>query len=141
MTVEEGERAILECPGFVPDPDNPTEKEQARFTWMKGEISYANIFHEVAVYDKSENGPRFTGDLEGRASIDLISGILVINETRVTDDHHYTCHFRDTAKGLIYKETLLIITGKAWDGKDMSPSPQPFYLLAQTMLCSTYCGP
>ena len=111
VTVEEGERAILECHGFVPDPDNPTEKF-AFFDWYKARQSDIHVSNRVAVFDKGSNLPRIIGDLEGRASIDGTSGALQILETRVTDDHYYTCDFRDTAKGQITSETQLIITGK-----------------------------
>ena len=111
VTVEEGERAILECPGFVPDPDNPNEK-YALFIWYKARKSDKHVRNRVAVYDKSANLARIMGDMEGRASINRTSGALEIPETRITDGHYYTCDFRDTARGLITSETKLIITGK-----------------------------
>ena len=82
------------------------------FNWYKARRSDIRVSYRVAVFDKGTNLPRITGDLEGRASIDGTSGAWQILETTVTDDHYYTCDFRDTAKGQITSETQLIITGK-----------------------------
>ena len=101
----------MECPGFVPDPDNPNEK-YAVFSWFKARESGRSASKRVAIYDKSSNRARITGDLQGRASVDGTTGTLKIIETRITDDHYYTCVFFDTAKGIINNETQLIITGK-----------------------------
>ena len=111
MTVEEGERAILECPGFVPGPDNSTENF-AIFNWYKARQSDIGDSNKVAFYEKGANLRRTAGDLLGRASIDGISGALEIHETKITDDHFYTCDFRDTAKGRILNGSQLTIKGK-----------------------------
>ena len=108
VTVEEGERATLECPGFVPDPDNPAER-YAVFNWYKARKFDIDGSNKVAVYDKGHNLGRITGGLEGRASINRTTGALKIHETSVIDDHYYTCDFRDTAKGTISSETKLAV--------------------------------
>ena len=120
MTVEEGAKAILECPGFVLRPQARTE-EFAVFTWYKGKASDISsdgsiINHTVrmAWYDKSDGTQLTYGDLKGRATVDGISGALEISQTRVSDDHIYTCYFHSTASGNILKETQLLITGKCY---------------------------
>ena len=118
VTVEEGSKAILECPGFVPRPQDWTET-YAVFTWYKAKVSDiisidGIINNQVALYDKSD-GALFTfGDLKGRATVDGTSGALEIPNTRVSDNHFYTCDFIGTASGDILNETQLIITGESF---------------------------
>ena len=113
MTVEEGSRALLECPGFVPDPENPDE-EDVEFIWFKAQLSDASwSVNKVAYLQRSVGTSSTTyNDLGGRASIDHDSGALEIYSTRVSDDHVYACQFFYTAKGDIENETTLVITGK-----------------------------
>ena len=118
LTVEEGAKAILECPGFVPNPSDPGEDE-AVFNWYKAKASdvlrdgtIINLDGRMAFYDKSD-GAQFTyGDLKGRATIDGVSGALEIPQTRVSDDHFYTCYFYGTASGSILGEAQLVISGE-----------------------------
>ena len=118
VTVEEGSKAILECPGFVPNPSDPGEDE-AVFNWYKAKASdvlrdgtIINLDGRMAFYDKSD-GNKFTyGDLKGRAAVDGTSGALEIHQTRVSDRHIYTCNFIDTASGTILEEAQLEIAGK-----------------------------
>ena len=118
VTVEEGERATLECPGFVPDPDDTAERH-ALFYWYKARKSETHISNKVAMLDKGRDLLGIFGkDLEGRTSMNRTSGALDIFETKVIDDHHYTCDFRDTAKEQRFtNETMLTITGK-WNLMD-----------------------
>ena len=120
VTVEEGAKAILECPGFVPNPLDRREKLTV-FSWYKAKasdilINGSIINHDgrVALYDKSD-GAKFTfGDLIVRATIDGISGALEIPLTMVSDGHIYTCHFISTASGDTLKEAQLVITGECY---------------------------
>ena len=111
VTAEEGSRALLQCPGFVPEPENPREKD-ALFTWFKAQLSNASPDKRVAFRDRTDGASDSFLDLKGRASVDRDSGILTIHSTRVIDDHAYTCDFKDTANGIIKNQTTLVITGK-----------------------------
>ena len=120
VTVEEGEKAILECPGFVPNPQDRRE-EFAIFSWYKAKVSdiFINgkfIHHNdrVAVYDKSDETQFTYGDLKGRATVDGTPGALEIHQTRVSDGNFYTCYFIATASGDIFKETQVVITGECF---------------------------
>ena len=118
VIVEEGSKAILQCPGFVPNPQDRRE-ELAVFIWFKAKASdifrngsIINQDDRVALYDKSD-GALFTyGDLKGRGTVDGTSGALEIPQTKVSDDHFYTCYFLSTASGDILEGTQLVITGK-----------------------------
>ena len=68
----------------------------------------------VAVYDRYDGVQNSTGDLSGRATVDGTTGALEIPQTRVSDDHVYTCYFQNTASGTIQNETQLVITGKVY---------------------------
>ena len=109
MSVEEGSRALLECPGFVPDP---RREKYAEFHWYKAQLSDASRDNRVAFLDRTDGASDSFLDLKGRASVDGNTGILTISSTRVTDDHAYTCDFKDTANGIIKNQTTLVITGK-----------------------------
>ena len=120
MTVEEGAKAILECPGFVPDPQDPRE-DLSVFTWYKSKASdisrdgrIINETLKVAMYDKTDAALFTYVDLKGRATVDGISGALEIPNTRVSDSHIYTCYFFDTSSGNILKEARLTITGDGY---------------------------
>ena len=65
----------------------------------------------MAFHDKTDGAQNSMGDLSGRATIDGTTGALEIPQTRVSDDHFYTCLFFNTASGRIGNETQLVITG------------------------------
>ena len=110
VTVEEGKAAILTCPGFVP---NPEQERYAIFNWFKASQSNTSGQLRVAFHDKTVGAQNSMGDLSGRATIDGTTGALEIPQTRVSDDHVYTCDFTNTASGDIQNETQLVITGKS----------------------------
>ena len=109
VTVEEGKAAILTCPGFVPNPEGDGS---ATFSWFKASRLHGTRNDRVAYYVKKHRAHDLFGDLLGRATIDGTTGALEIPQTRVSDDHVYTCQFQSTASGNIQNETQLVITGK-----------------------------
>ena len=113
VTVEVGRAAILKCPGFVPDPESTIERYTV-FNWYKASQTNMSGQNRVAFYDKSDGAQNSLGDLSCRATIDGTTGALEIPQTRVSDDHVYTCQFQSTASGDIQNETQLVITGKVY---------------------------
>ena len=109
VTVEEGRAAILTCPGFVPNPEGD---RHAIFSWFKASQSNKSASNKVAFYDKAGGVQNSLGDLSGRATIDGTTGALEIPQTRVSDDHVYTCMFLNTKSGNTGNETQLVIRGK-----------------------------
>ena len=108
VTVQEGKIAILRCPGYVPNLDRD---RYAIFMWHKGKQTNVSHQNRVAIYEKADGFQNSFGDLEGRALIDSTTGALKIPQTRLSDDHVYTCWFMCTASGLIKNEAELVITG------------------------------
>ena len=77
----EGERTELDCPLI--------DQRSSQVRWKKGESSRQSL---VAFYQFDVMGPTYSGDLEGRVSIDLSKrNILVIHDIRLTDDGYYIC--------------------------------------------------
>ena len=118
VEVEEGSPAVLECPGFVPKPQDKKEVF-ANFNWYKARLSSIDgpVLSEnnrVASYDKITKVHNTSHELKNRATVNITSGALKIEKTKVSDEHVYTCYFNLIATGSrsIKSETNLVVTGK-----------------------------
>ena len=93
-------------------PDKVTDAFlQKMIAAKEKELEY--VVTTIVFYDKMDNVQNSFGDLSGRATIDGTTGALEIPQTRVSDDHVYTCRFHTTASGNIQNKTQLVITGKS----------------------------